>query len=122
MVTSHHDDLLASEVIDDPYPYLARLRETDPVHWNDVHQAWIITRYDDFVWITRQPNLFSSEVAKRSPPEPREAADRELHEKARDVQANSMAQKDRDEHASMRKAVNAFFTPTAVERWRPRIR
>ncbi|ETW98459.1 MAG: hypothetical protein ETSY1_18730 [Candidatus Entotheonella factor] len=123
MVTSIHDDLLAPEVIANPYPYLARLRETDPVHWNESHETWVITRYDDFVWVTRQPEFFSAEVARRSPPPSPsgDAAERELHEKARDVQANTMAQRDQDEHAAMRKVVNAFFSPKAIERWRPRI-
>jgi cytochrome P450 len=99
------------------------LRETDPVHWNERHETWVVTRYDDFVWITRQPELFSSEVAKRSPPPSpsSEVADRELHDKVRDVQSNSMAQRDQDEHLAMRKVVHAYFTPKALERWRPRI-
>jgi cytochrome P450 len=123
MGTPLHDDLLAPEVIANPYPYLAQLRETDPVHWNELHETWVITRYDDFLWVTRQPELFSSEVARRSPPPPSsDAAERELREKARDVQSNQMAQRDRDEHTVMRKVVNAFFSPKALEHWRPRIR
>ena len=122
MGTPLHDDLLAPEVIANPYPYLAQLRETDPVHWNELHETWVITRYDDFLWVTRQPELFSSEVARRSPPPPGDAADRELHEQTRDVQSNQMSQRDRDEHMVMRKVVNAFFSPKALERWRPRIR
>lgn len=123
MVTSIHDDLLAPEVINDPYPYLAQLRESDPVHWNEIHQTWVITRYDDFLWVTRQPELFSSEVAKRSPePKPsHDATERELHDKARTVQSNNMAQRDGDEHMAMRKVVNAFFSPKALERRRPRV-
>ncbi len=124
MVPSIHDDLLAPEVIADPYPYLAHLRATDPVHWNAQHETWVITRYDDFVWIMRHPELFSSEVARRSPPPsslPDTAAERALHDKARDIQANSLAQRDHDEHLAMRKVVQAYFTPHAVERWRPRL-
>ena len=123
MGTPMHDDLLAPEVIANPYPYLAHLRETDPVHWNELHEIWVITRYDDFLWVTRQPELFSSEVARRSPPPASvDAAERELREKARDVQSNQMAQRDRDEHMAMRKVVNAFFSPKALDRWRPRVR
>ena len=124
-MTSLHDDLLAPEVIADPYPYLAHLRETDPVHWNERHEAWVITRYDDFLSVTRRPELFSSAVAKREPrtPEPsRAAAERELHETARDVQSNSMAQRDPDDHLVMRRVVHAYFTPKAMEQWRPRLR
>jgi len=123
-MTSLHDDLLAPEVIADPYPYLAHLRETDPVHWNEFHEAWVITRYDDFLSVTRRPELFSSAVAKREPraPEPsREASERELHEKARDVQSNSMAQRDPDDHLVMRRVVHSYFTPKAMEQWRPRL-
>jgi cytochrome P450 len=122
METPIHDDLLAPEVIANPYPYLAHLRETDPVHWNELHETWVITRYDDFLSVTRQPELFSSEVARRSPPSPTgDAAERALHDKARDVQSNHMAQRDADEHMAMRKVVNAFFSPRALERWRPRM-
>jgi cytochrome P450 len=123
-MTSLHDDLLAPEVIADPYPYLAHLRETDPVHWNERHEAWVITRYDDFLSVTRRPELFSSAVAKREPraPEPsRHALERELHETARDVQSNSMAQRDPDDHLVMRRVVHSYFTPKAMEQWRPRL-
>jgi cytochrome P450 len=124
VVPSIHDDLLAPEVIANPYPYLAHLRETDPVHWNALHEISVITRYDDFVWIMRQPELFSSEVVRRSlPPSDLSgpAADRELHDKARHIQANSLAQRDYDEHRAMRQVLQAYFTPHAVERWRPRL-
>lgn len=123
IVTSIHDDLLAPEVLNDPYPYLAQLREVDPVHWNALHETWVVTRYDDFVWITRQPELFSSEVAKRSPPlsPPGNTSGRVVHEQVRGVQSNTMAQRDHDEHLVMRKVVHAFFTPKALERWRPRV-
>src|SRR3954452_6681239 len=40
-------DLLAADVVADPHPTFARLREEDPVHWSEHHRAWLITRYDD---------------------------------------------------------------------------
>ena len=40
------DDLLAEDVNADPYPYLAALREHDPVHYSERHRAWLVTRYD----------------------------------------------------------------------------
>ena len=70
MATAIHDDLFAPDVIADPYGYFARLREDDPVHWNAKYQVWIITRYDDIVWLIRHPELFSSEVLKRDPRPP----------------------------------------------------
>jgi cytochrome P450 len=67
MVTAINDDLFASDVIADPYTYFGRLREEDPVHWNEKYELWVITRYDDLVWLTRHHELFSSEVFKRDP-------------------------------------------------------
>jgi len=39
-----------------------RLREQDPVHWNAPFQLWVITRYEDVVWMIRNHELFSSAV------------------------------------------------------------
>jgi cytochrome P450 len=35
------------EVVSDPYPALARLREEDPVHWSGILGGWVLTRYVD---------------------------------------------------------------------------
>ena len=35
MVTAVHDDMFTPNVIADPYGYYGRLRDEDPVHWND---------------------------------------------------------------------------------------
>lgn len=35
-----------AELLADPYPAFAVLREHDPVHWSD-HGYWVVTRYDD---------------------------------------------------------------------------
>jgi cytochrome P450 len=55
------DDLLAPEVNADPYPYFAALREADPVHWSERHQAWVVTRYDDVTAVLMDWKHFSSE-------------------------------------------------------------
>ena len=55
------DDLLAPDVNADPYPYFAALREADPVHWSERHQAWIVTRYDDVTAVLMDWQHFSSE-------------------------------------------------------------
>ena len=35
------------EVLRDPFPLYARLRDEDPAHWSPLLKAWIVTRYDD---------------------------------------------------------------------------
>jgi cytochrome P450 len=55
-----HDDLLSPSVSADPFPVFAALRERDPVHFSEAHQAWLITRYDD-VSAAFQNKAFSSD-------------------------------------------------------------
>jgi len=47
MVTAVRDDMFTPDVIADPYGYYGRLRDEDPVHWNDTYGLWVITRHDD---------------------------------------------------------------------------
>lgn len=54
----------------DPYAYFGELRAHDPVHWDEVNQLWLITRYDDCVWLAKHPELFSNAVYARDPREP----------------------------------------------------
>ena len=35
MVTAIQDDMFTPDVIADPYAYYGRLRDEDPVHWNE---------------------------------------------------------------------------------------
>ena len=56
------DDLLDPEVNQDPYPFFARLREDDPVHYSEAHHGWLVTRYDDAVAALGDPRLSSDRV------------------------------------------------------------
>ncbi|MEK7814623.1 MAG: cytochrome P450, partial [Chloroflexota bacterium] len=60
MVTAISDDLFTGAVVADPYTYFAQLRQEGPVHWNELYELWVVTRYDDLIWVTRHPELFSS--------------------------------------------------------------
>ncbi|MEK7806955.1 MAG: cytochrome P450, partial [Chloroflexota bacterium] len=101
MVTAIKDDLFTPEVIADPYPYYARLREEDPIHWNEKYKLWVITRYEDVVWMTRHNELFSNAVFKNDPrpayPDINES-DLGLYEYVRNYQADQFIQHDRPEH------------------------
>jgi len=119
-----HDDLFTQEVTDDPYTYLERLREEDPVHWNELYELWMITRHDDVVWLARHHELFSSEVLKRDPrpPYPQvDMADLALYDYVRGFSSDQFIQHDRPEHLEMRKVIHGYFTPRAMESWRPMV-
>jgi len=59
------------KVMQDPYPYYARLRVEDPVHFDEGIQTWLVTRYEDIVSVARNSEVYSDEMrvsgAIRSP-------------------------------------------------------
>ena len=124
MVTVIDYDMFTPEVIADPYSYFARLREEDPVHWNEKYELWVITSYDDLVWLTRHHELFSNAVFKNDPrpayPEICES-DLGLYEYVRNYQGDQFIQHDRPEHLEQRMVVHGYFAPKSMEQWRPLI-
>src|SRR5712691_854793 len=62
-----HDDMFTDDVIADPSTYYGRLREEDPIHWNDKYALWVITRHDDVVWMARHHELFSNAFLRNDP-------------------------------------------------------
>jgi cytochrome P450 len=122
MTTAIPDDMFTPDVIADPYAYYGRLRDEDPVHWNDNYALWVITRHDDVTWMTRHNELFSSAVFRNDPKPAYPAIDESdlgLYEYVRNYQADQFIQHDRPEHLDMRKIVHGYFTPKAMESWRP---
>ncbi|MBM4186283.1 MAG: cytochrome P450 [Gemmatimonadetes bacterium] len=124
-MTHDQDDLFAPDVIADPYRYFGQLRETDPLHWNARSQLWIVTRYDDLIWLVRHHELFSSAVIgsdQRPPYPPIDPEDRGLFDEVRHFRSDQLVEQDRPHHTVMRGAVHEYFTPTAMEEWRPFVR
>jgi cytochrome P450 len=121
MVTAINDDLFSAEVVNNPYAYFSRLREEDPVHWNEKYELWVVSRYEDLVWVARHPEFFSSAWWKRDPRPPYPAIDESdlgLYQFVREFFADWFIQHDRPEHIEMRKVVHSYFTPKAMELWR----
>ena len=122
MASKIQDDMFTPEVIADPYTYYGRIRDEDPVHWNETYELWVVTRHDDLVWLTRHHELFSSAVFKNDPRPPYPAIDESdlgLYDYVRNYQGDQFIQHDRPEHLEMRKVVHGYFTPKSMEAWRP---
>lgn len=124
MVTVVEDDLFTRDFLKDPYTYFQRLRMEDPIHWNEKYEVWVITRYEDLVWVARHNELFSSEVFKRDPRGPYPEIDEddlELYKFVRSYQSQRFIQHDRPEHAEERMVVHGWFNPKEMEKWRPMV-
>ena len=122
MLTAIDDDMFTKEAIADPYSYYGRIRDEDPVYWNEKYEVWVITRHDDLVWMTRHNELFSSAVFKNDPRAPYpdiNESDLGLYEFVRNYQADQFIQRDRPDHLDMRQVMHGYFTPKSMEEWRP---
>lgn len=121
--TAVDDDLLSAEATRDPYAYFGRLRDHDPVHWNERHSSWIVTRHRDVSAGLRDLRLSSDRLipyfgARR----PEGAAIGDWMAAVREILARWMVFKDPPEHTRLRRLVHPHFTPKAVRGLAPRVR
>lgn len=103
--------LYDSEIAKDPHALYARLRRACPVAHSDQDQAgegfWVVTRYDDVVAATLDPETFSSKTViiprGQLPDRPPLTADGERH-------------------SAFRRVLQPFFTAPQVKKWEPHVR
>lgn len=110
--------LLTDEVLTDPYPTYAYLRDNDPVHWDDQLRGWLITRYDDVFGALRDHETYSSRrialLAAR--------AGQDSHPLMRrfiELAEGWMWMLDPPRHTRVRKLMNQGFSPRDVRRLEP---
>jgi cytochrome P450 len=108
--------LFGPKMLNDPYPFYARLRSAAPVHWVDQVGGWVLTRYADVISVLRSPQASSDRVNKA--PQQSRLEFQALNE----VRAYSMLNADPPRHTRLRLLVNKAFTPKTVEELAPFIR
>jgi cytochrome P450 len=115
------DDLLSDEAVNRSADFYARLRDIDPVYWNQRWNGWILTGYDEVAdGFRNHQNLSSDRFAG--------PFGQELSAVSSDYQqlfgflSKFFVWKDQPYHTRVRSLVNKAFTPRSVERLRPRVR
>lgn len=91
--------------VDDPHSRYAWLREHSPVHWDEINELWVVTRYDDIVAIEKNKRVFSNAGNEKGGYRPNIPAD------------ESIIGCDDPLHVARRTLVSRRFTPRAVRRW-----
>ena len=114
------DDLLSPQAVADPYSYFAVLRTEDPVHWNERHGSWVLTRYDDVLAGFRDPRLSSDRVV-RAIESKTSACDRDTLEPTVRNLSRWMVFLDPPDHERLRGLVSRAFSPRAIQSLRTRI-
>lgn len=113
-------DLLSPELVADPHPWFHEIRRRDPVHWNEHHRAWLLTRYDDVSAGFRDPSFSSERVADFAAEADAPPGERPAGPSAR-VLSSWMVFRDAPDHTRLRRLVQNAFTPRVVEKLGPRI-
>lgn len=117
MVTVQYNPL-APELRENPYPFYRQLREQDPVHWSELTESWLLTRYDDVVSVLKSPMFSADRRRARNRIAQMITAQQDESLLAR---ATTMLGADPPEHTRLRNLVSKAFAPRAVEAMRPRI-
>src|SRR5262249_53322323 len=100
-------------VRDDPYPFLARLREIHPVSETPIG-IWRLTRYDD----VDRPLHEGPAGGRRAQGRPPGGGGRAVRARALRRPRRCRPEQDRPTHTRLRKLVSHGFTPRAVSGWR----
>lgn len=98
-------DPWAPEVLEDPYPYYAWLRENAPAYYVAEHDIWVISRHDDLLAAVRDPSVFSSNQGNSYERRP----------------VPMLVGLDPPEHTRLRRLVSKHWTPRIIATLEPRI-
>lgn len=91
---------------ENPWDFYEQLREEHPLHWDEANRLWTVSRYDDIVWVAKQPKLFTSTEGNR-PGLPYDGSFIHLDGKA---------------HTERRGLIARRFSPSAIRRLEGHIR
>jgi cytochrome P450 len=112
--------MLQTEYIANPYPLYHRLREIDPVFWDEEQGGcWVLTSHTDVMACLRDPRFSARRMNIESgwiPDELKATIEPPLHALTR-----QMLFLDPPDHTRLRGLVSRAFTPRMVEKLRPRI-
>jgi len=114
-------DLMGSALTADPLSYLLDLQAKDPVHWNDRHRGWMITRYEDVTEGFKDNRMTANRLKRyretRLTEEQQGTIGRSI-----ELLENWMVFQDDPEHRRLKGIVMKAFTPQMVRKMEDDIR
>ncbi|MGO9335055.1 MAG: cytochrome P450 [Acidimicrobiales bacterium] len=117
MATARTDPLFDLEVVEQPHPYYAQLRQFDPVHRIEGTNAFLVARLDLIREVIANPRLYSSQsseflcIGEANQPDLRSPAD--VHAGLEGMEA-VLATADPPDHGRQRKVLSHLFSAAAI--------
>jgi cytochrome P450 len=103
--------------LEDPYPLYQRLREADPVYWDERAKSWVLTRYADNAAALRDPRYTVMGFMSNTSWIPEDI--RPTLEPPLRAVSRQMLFQDPPDHTRLRGLVAKAFTPRMIESLRP---
>jgi cytochrome P450 len=112
-------NVFTPEVIENPYPQYAEMRESAPICRIEPYDAWGVARYDDVVHVLKHPELFSSSGTFQARVR---MQDERLQREPLILSEVNVISTDPPIHTQLRKLISGAFTPRAIARLEERVR
>lgn len=109
------NDFLSQETKRDPHTFYAQLRSTEPLFYVEGLNAWVLTTYEDALFVLKNPR-FTKDSRKIVRPGSEQSSAQEMAFRMR-----TMLMVDPPDHTRLRALVSKAFTPPMIEQLRPRI-
>lgn len=106
------NDLLAQETKRNPHTFYAHQRATEPLFYVPGLDAWVLTNYEDALWLLKDPRFTKDH---------RKLAQAEEHGQETEISLRTLLMVDPPDHTRLRSLVSKAFTPRMIEQLRPRI-
>ena len=116
-----HPNIVSSEFKADPFPFLKRLRSSEPVFRTalpDGTPVWLVTRYNDVLALLRDESFTKNRRSALTPEQARKLP--WTPPMFRPLERN-MLDLDPPDHTRLRSLVHKAFTPHLVEKMRTRV-
>lgn len=121
MSVAPEPNIVSSEFKVDPFPFLARLRASEPVYRTtlpDKTPVWLVTRYEDVLALLRDERFTKNRRRALTPEQARKLP--WMPSMFRPLERN-MLDLDPPDHTRLRSLVHKAFTPHLVEQMRTRV-
>lgn len=109
------NDFLSQETKRDPHTFYAQLRSTEPLSYVEGLNAWVVTTYEDALFVLKDPR-FTKDSRKIVQPGQEQGSVQEMT-----FHMRNMLMVDPPDHTRLRALVSKAFTPRMIEQLRPRI-
>lgn len=111
-------NLQREEIRANPYPFYEKLRNLDPIHWDEEMGFWVFTRYADIDPLYTDERFSRAQGLMRNFQRLSES-ERQIVEPVYHAFSKTVFYADPPYHTHLRGLMNHAFTPRRVERLRP---